>query len=106
MAKPRINLPQTAARGAVIEIKALVAHTMESGQRRDVQGNRIPRRIINRFTCTLDGVLVFEADLFPGVSANPFLTFHARVEHSGRFEFAWTDDDGSVIREAVDIEVI
>jgi sulfur-oxidizing protein SoxZ len=105
MPRPRLNLPRTAARGEIVEIKALVAHNMESGQHRDVQGNPIPRKILNRFTCTFNGAPVFQADLFPGVSANPFLTFYARVEQTGRFEFIWTDDDGSVITESANIEV-
>ena len=32
----------------------------------------------------------------PAISANPFVQFSVRAEESGEFEFAWTDDDGSV----------
>ena len=61
--KPRIKLPGRVARGEVFEIKTLIAHVMESGRRKDEQGNTIPRRIINRFICRAAGKEVFAVDL-------------------------------------------
>ena len=49
--KPRVKVPKTAAAGDTITIKTLISHKMESGQRKDDDGNVIPRSIINRFTC-------------------------------------------------------
>ena len=48
--KPRVRVPKTAAIGEEITIKTLISHKMESGQRKDGDGNVIPRSIINRFT--------------------------------------------------------
>ena len=84
------------AKGDVIEIKTLISHKMESGQRKDKEGKLIPRQIINKFVCTFDGKEVFSADWHPAISANPYLSFYATATESGTFEFAWTDDDGSV----------
>lgn len=95
--KPRLRLPKVAKRGEVVEIKTLVSHDMESGQRRDEGGSIVPRKIINRFTCEFNGKLVFACDLEPGIAANPYLQFTAKVEESGTFRFAWTDDDGTTI---------
>ena len=94
--KPRVKAPKTATKGELIEIKTLISHPMESGQRKDKDGNPIPRRIINKFTCTFNGAEVFSVDLAPGVSANPYISFNMRAAESGEFEFTWTDDDGSV----------
>ena len=94
--KPRIKLPKEAAKGEVIQIKTLVSHVMESGQRKDAQGKPIPRKIINKFTCEFNGKPVFSCDLEPAVAANPYLQFTARVEESGTFRFTWIDDDGTV----------
>lgn len=94
--KPRIKLPKTAKKGEIVQIKTLLSHTMESGQRKDASGNTIPRKIINKFSCTFNGRPVFSADIEPAVAANPYLQFAARVEESGTFTFAWTDDDGTV----------
>ena len=95
--KPRIKLPKEAKKGEVIQIKTLVSHVMESGQRRDREGKIIPRKIINRFTCEFNGKPVFSCEIEPAVAANPYLQFSARVEESGTFKFAWTDDDGKTI---------
>ena len=53
--QPRIRMPRLAKKGEVIQIRTLVSHVMESGQRRDASGKTIPRNIINRFTCTFNG---------------------------------------------------
>jgi len=105
MAKPRIKVPKTASAGDVIKIKALVSHTMESGQRKDKEGNVIPRKIINKFECSFNGQTVFGCDIDPAVSANPFIEFRAKVAESGTFHFKWTDDDGTVIEGEKSIEV-
>ncbi|WP_417681893.1 thiosulfate oxidation carrier complex protein SoxZ [Roseibium sp.] len=93
--KPRVKVPKKASKGEVITIKTLISHPMESGQRKDKQGNVIPRQIINKFTCEFNGQVVFSCDLEPAVSANPYLEFSAKVEDSGTFKFSWLDDDGS-----------
>ena len=95
--KPRIKLPKEAAKGEVIQIKTLVSHVMESGQRKDAQGKPIPRKIINKFACEFNGKPVFSCALEPAISANPYIQFDAKVEEAGTFKFSWTDDDGSVI---------
>jgi sulfur-oxidizing protein SoxZ len=103
--KPRIKAPSSARRGEIIEIKTLVAHVMESGQRRDKDGKPIPRRIINRFTCAYNGKTVFEAKLEPAVAANPYISFFVRASESGMLDFAWVDDDGSVYKAQQSITV-
>lgn len=105
MSKPRIKVPKTAAAGEVIKIKSLVSHTMESGQRKDKEGNVIPRKIINKFECQFNGATVFSCDIDPAIAANPFLEFRAKVNESGTFKFSWTDDDGTVIEAEKNIEV-
>jgi len=94
--KPRLKLPKEAQKGEVIEIKTLLPHVMESGQRKDKDGKVIPRRIINRFACEFNGKPVFAVDLEPAIAANPYMQFHAKVEESGTFRFSWTDDDGTI----------
>ncbi len=95
-AKPRVKVPKTASKDEVITIKTLISHTMESGQRKDKDGNVIPRSIINKFTCEFNGQMVFATDIEPAVSANPYFQFNVKVPESGTFKFTWLDDDGSV----------
>lgn len=107
MAAPTIKakIPATAAKGEIIEIKTSVGHDMESGQRKDSDGKALPRKIINKFTCTLNGKQVFSADWYPAISANPYLSFFLRASASGTIELAWTDDDGSVYTHKAEIKV-
>lgn len=96
--KPRIKLDRKEAKkGDLVEVKALVSHVMESGQRKDKDGNVIPRKILNKFTCEVNGKPVFAADFEPAVSANPYIQFKFKAEESGPVVLTWTDDDGSKI---------
>ena len=103
--KPRVKVPKTASAGEVITIKTLISHEMESGQRKDRDGNPIPRKIINKFSCEFNGQQVFACDLDPAISANPYFEFSAKVPESGTFKFTWVDDDGSVYEDEQTIEV-
>ncbi|SEW19580.1 sulfur compound chelating protein SoxZ [Cognatiyoonia koreensis] len=103
--KPRVRVPRDATAGEVITIKTLISHNMESGQRRDDDGNIIPRSIINRFTCDFNGVNVLEVAMEPAISTNPFFEFQATVPESGTFTFTWYDDDGDVYTETKEITV-
>jgi sulfur-oxidizing protein SoxZ len=96
--KPRIKAPASAKKGEVVEIKTLISHVMETGQRKDAQGKPIPRRIVNKFTCAYNGKEVFRAELEPAISANLFISFYVKCEESGTLAFAWNDDNGSVYK--------
>jgi sulfur-oxidizing protein SoxZ len=96
--KPRIKLDRKEVKaGDIVEVKALVSHVMETGQRKDPQGNTIPRKILNKFTCTVAGKQVFAADFEPAISANPYIQFKFKATESGPVVLTWTDDDGSTI---------
>jgi sulfur-oxidizing protein SoxZ len=91
---PRIKLPDAVKVGDVIEVKTLIRHKMETGNRHDKNGNLIPRDIINTFIAKFGDKEVFRAEFGPGISANPYLAFELRVLGPGVFEIAWTDDHG------------
>jgi len=96
--RPRIRLDKKSAKkGDLVEVKALVTHDMESGQRRDGAGKVIPRKILNKFICTVNGKEVFSADFEPAVAANPYIQFKFRAQESGPVVLTWIDDDGSNI---------
>jgi sulfur-oxidizing protein SoxZ len=103
--KPRVKVPSSASAGDVITIKTLISHPMESGQRKDDDGNVIPRSIINRFVCDFNGENVIDVVLAPAISTNPYFQFDAKVPEAGDFKFTWYDDDGSVYEETKSIKV-
>lgn len=99
MATTRIVVPSEAKKGSIIEIKTLIRHEMESGHRRDNFGKPIPRDIINSFVVTHGGDEIFRAQLFPGISANPYFAFTTIATETGEIIFTWTDDKGQQIVE-------
>ena len=67
MARALINVPKTAKRGQIVEIKTLISHIMETGFRRTDEGKVIPRNIITELLCTYNGAEIFRATLSPAV---------------------------------------
>ena len=102
---PRVRVPATAKQGELLEVKTLISHEMESGQRKDAAGAVIPRKIIKRFEAKYNGKTVFAADWGSSVSSNPYQSFFLRAQESGSLDCAWTDDDGSVYRSTSKITV-
>lgn len=105
MARTLLNLPKTALRGEVIEIRSLIAHPMDSGFQIDSQGRKVPRNIIQRFACRYNGELVFSAELFSAIAANPYIVFYTVATESGTLEFEWQGDQGFAQTERVAITV-
>jgi len=103
--RPRVKVPRSASKGEVVEIKTLISHEMETGQRRDDQGNRIPQNIIHAFKCSYNGQTVFEADMTSAISANPYFVFYVKAVESGELEFVWTEDGGNTFSTKETIEV-
>ncbi len=92
--RPRVKIPKTAEAGEVIQVKTLISHKMETGHRKDKEGNAIPRQIINRFACLMNGEEAFGVDIDPGVSANPYISFYLKIDETSDLEFVWFDDNG------------
>lgn len=105
MTRALINVPKTAARGEIIEIRALVAHPMETGYREGPNGVRLPRNIIKRFICKYAAEEIFAADLFPAIAANPYIAFTTVATTSGTITFEWIDDQDEVQTTSAEITV-
>ena len=104
-ARPRVKFPKTAVAGDAITIKTLIKHKMESGQRRDDDGNILPRSIINRFVADFNGQNIIDVTLEPSISTNPYFAFDAVVPEAGEFVFNWYDDDGTVYEVKKSIKI-
>ena len=104
-ARALINVPKTAKRGAVIEIKTLISHVMETGYRHSTTGEAIPRDIITSFSCKYNGEEIFATTFFPAIAANPFVTFHLVASESGTLAFTWEGDNGFSVTEEAKIAV-
>lgn len=105
MARTLIHVPPTVRRGEPFEVRTTIAHPMETGYRPDHNGRVLPRDIITRLHCTLDGVLVFSAEMFPAMAANPHVAFQVRAERSGALRITWEGDNGFAQTETVAVRV-
>ena len=105
MARVLLNLPRSAAKGAVIEIRTLIMHPMESGFRPGTNGTILARDIITRFSCSYNGEEVFQAELSSAIAANPFISFTTVATESGTLSFTWEGDNDFRQTETRDIAV-
>lgn len=105
MSRSLISVPKTAKKGEVVDIRAMIAHPMETGYRMGPNGVAIPRNILTRLVCTYNGEEVFAADFFPAMSANPFVSFSLVATESGTVAFEWTGDAGQTETASADIAV-
>jgi sulfur-oxidizing protein SoxZ len=81
--------------GDSTEVKVLMSHEMESGQRKDAQGQTIPAWFIQTVTVTWNDKTVLSAQWGTAVSKNPFLSFKFKGGAKGdRITVSWTDSRG------------
>jgi len=81
--------------GDKVEVKVLMAHEMETGQRKDAKGNPIPAHFIQNVTVVHNSKTVFSAEWGPSVSKNPFLHFRFKGGKPGeKITITWTDNKG------------
>jgi len=94
VALARVQLPASAKRGEIIEVRIAIQHPMETGFRYDNMGKAIPKNVINSLRVRYDGNEIFRAEMGSGIAANPYLQFYTVAEASGEFDFQWVDDSG------------
>ncbi len=87
---------RAAVKGDSTEVRVLMAHTMETGQRKDAAGATIPAHFIQQITAKHNGKLVFSAQFGPAVSKDPFLQFSFKGGVKGdKVEVTWVDNKGA-----------
>ena len=82
-------------KGDVTEVRVLMAHVMETGQRKDSAGNVVPAFHIQEVTATWNGKPVLSAQFGPAVSQNPVMNFSFKGGAKGdKVVVSWTDTKG------------
>ena len=83
------------AAGAVTTVRVLMAHEMETGQRKDAAGKTIPAWHITEVTALLNGKTVMTAQWGPAVAKNPYLQFNVKGAKAGdKIGMVWVDNRG------------
>jgi sulfur-oxidizing protein SoxZ len=83
------------AQGPIAVVRVLMAHEMETGQRKDSAGTTIPAWHINEVTAQHNGKTVLTAQWGPAISKNPFLQFTVKGAKAGdKITVSWVDNRG------------
>ncbi len=92
MAKIKIRAK---VKNGVASVKSLIPHPMETGSRRDADGNVVPAHYIETVVCEHNGEVVMTAEWGPSVSKDPYFAFKVAEAKSGdTIRIAWTDNLG------------
>ncbi|MGH8519237.1 MAG: thiosulfate oxidation carrier complex protein SoxZ [Panacagrimonas sp.] len=79
----------------VTEVKALMSHPMETGQRKDSSGAPVPAHHITEVVARHNDKIVLSATWGPAVSQNPFLSFRFKGGAAGdKVVVSWKDNKG------------
>ena len=101
----RLQVPPSVKKDEPVEIRVLVQHPMETGYRRDLNGQSIPLHIVDKLVCRVAGREIFRAELGSGIAANPYLAFYATAAESGEVEVEWSDNRGDTGRVSAKFQV-
>jgi sulfur-oxidizing protein SoxZ len=81
--------------GDVVDVRVLMAHPMETGQRKDAAGKIVPLHFIQTITAQLNGKTVFSADISQAVARNPVFAFKVKGAKAGdKLSVTWQDNTG------------
>ena len=82
-------------KGDTVDVRVLMNHPMETGQRKDASGSLIPQHFIQEISVKLNGKTVIDAQVSQAVSRNPVFSFRVKGAKAGdRLEISWLDNKG------------
>jgi len=81
--------------GDIADVRILIAHPMETGQRRDASGKIVPLHFIQNITVTHNGKMVMDGQWSQAIARNPFLGLRVKGAKAGdKIVVTWTDNMG------------
>jgi len=78
----------------IVDVKILMRHDMETGQRKDAAGKTIPAWFINQVNAKVQGKDVFNANFGSAISKDAFLNFKCKGSKGDKLTVNWTDSKG------------
>ena len=82
-------------KGDFADVRVLMVHPMETGQRKDANGSLVPTHFIQEVTVRVNGKLMLEGQISQAVSRNPVFSFRLKgVKAGDKLEIAWLDNHG------------
>ena len=94
MAAGPMKMRATLAAGYT-DVRVLMTHPMETGQRKDADGKLVPMHFIQNITVKVNGKVAVESQVSQAVSRNPVFTFRLKGGAKGdKIEVSWLDNHG------------
>lgn len=91
--------------GSNTEVKILVRHDMESGQRKDGDGKLVPAHFIKSLSVKWNDKVVLDANLGPAVSKDPFFSFKFNGGAKGdKISVSWIDNKDDQRNDEITIQ--
>ena len=81
-------------KSGVVEVKALMNHPMETGQRKDKDGNKIPAHYISEVIVQVNDTDAITANWGASISKNPYMSVDVAGKKGDTVKVSWTDNKG------------
>ena len=86
---------RASTKDGVTEVKVLISHEMETGQRKDAAGAVVPAWFITELTAKHNDKVVLTSEFGTAVSKNPYLAFKFKGGAAGdKITVMWKDNKG------------
>ena len=102
----RLIVPSLVRAGEEFQVRLLIQHPMETGFRRDVNGDLLQVNLLETLSLDFEGQTVFSALTMNALTANPFLSFVVSVKQSGTFNARWRDMKGNLGSISASVRVV
>ena len=99
----RVRATPPSRPGEASEVRTLITHPMETGLRRDRDGEIIPQRLLTSLHGELGDRTILEARFHRAVAANPYLLFSVTPREPGTLTLSWAEEGGATARETLTI---
>ena len=82
-------------KGDIAEVRILMGHAMETGQRKDAAGKPIPPHFIQSMTVDVGGKKIVDGQIGTSISRNPVFGFKVKGAKVGdKVVVSWIDNKG------------
>ena len=90
--------------GEITDIRILMQHPMETGQRKDEKGETVPANFIQTFSVLHNGKPLIDGHLNTSISKNPLFAFKARgIQAGDKLAVAWKDSTGDKRQDEISV---
>lgn len=81
--------------GGNTDVRVLMTHPMETGQRKDADGKLLPLHFIQNVAVKVNGKTVMDGQISQAVSRNPVFAFKVKGAKAGdKLSITWQDNKG------------